>query len=455
MKISQTEFKRIMKNLYSLIYILGVGLLISACDGIDLEEGLDPINSVPADRAITNLKSAEAAVTGIYDQLTNNHEDGMLFLAQIYSDEAVFTGTFPTRFEFNNLNVTTSNGTNSGVFSNFYDAINVANNVIEILPTVEDPGLTQEVVNGFLGEARMGRALCYFYLTNYYGDVPLVLMPTREIGEILNVPNETQSKLYDQIIDDLQFAGENISQSNTKRFTAQSANALLARIYLYLEDWDKALTHAELVLGPDFDLTQYVYLEDEVMYLGFTTADGNVLNFWYGPSELGGRHDVEPSAKYMAAFEPGDLRKELSFDNSLMVATVPYCTKYDDFSAGISGTGTDPVMLFRYAEQLLIAAEAAAEQGQFEKANTYYNQVRTRAGLTQKILDASNYLDLILQERLVELGLEGMHRWFDLRRTGRAVHEIEGYTPCHDIWPIPQRDIDRNPNLTQNNCCNC
>jgi tetratricopeptide (TPR) repeat protein len=447
-----------MKKIKAYLYLLVLSLFFQACDGINLEEGLDPINSIPANGAINNIKSATAAVIGIYDafQDADVHTDGMLFLAQIYSDEAIFTGTFPTRFEFNNLNIQTSNTTNNVVFSDFYVVINNANNVIELLPEVDDPGLTPEVVNSFLGEARMARALSYYYLTNYYGDVPLITTPTREVtGDALNVPNARQADIYTQIIEDLKFAEANITQTNTKRFTSEAASALLARVYLYQEDWTNALAHAQKVLGTDFDLTEYAYMTDEIMYLGFTTADGNVLNFWYGPSELGGRHDVEPSAKYMAAFEAGDERAALSFDNSLTVASVPYSLKYDDFSSGISGTGTDPVMLFRYAEQLLIAAEAAAELGDFAAASDYINQVRARAGLEDVTLTADNYLDLILQERLVELGLEGPHRFFDLRRTGRAAAEIPGYQSCNDIWPIPQRDIDRNPNLDQNGCCNC
>ncbi|MCB0628300.1 MAG: RagB/SusD family nutrient uptake outer membrane protein [Saprospiraceae bacterium] len=445
-----------MKKIKAYLYLLVLAMFFQACDGINLEEGLDPINSIPANGAINNIKSATAAVIGIYDALQANHTDGMLFLAQIYSDEAVFTGTFPTRFEFNNLNVQTSNSTNDGVFTNFYVVINNANNVIELLPEVDDPGLTPEVVNSFLGEARMARALSYFYLTEYYGDVPLILTPTREVtAEALNVPNSRQADVYTQIIDDLKFAESNITQTNTKRFTSQAASAMLARAYLYQQDWSNALAQAQKALGTDFDLSDYAYLTDEIMYLGFTTADGNVLNFWYGPAELGGRHDVEPSAKYMAAFEEGDTRAAMSFDNSLTRATVPFCVKYDDFSAGISGTGTDPVMLFRYAEQLLIAAEAAAEMGDFTAASGYINQVRARAGLGDVTLTADNYVDMILHERMVELGLEGPHRYFDLRRRGKAADEIPGYQTCNDIWPIPQRDIDRNPNLEQNGCCNC
>lgn len=447
-----------MKKIKSILYLLVLGLFFQACDGTDLE-GLDPINSIPTDGAINNIKSATAALVGVYDELqmtTTNHLDAYLALAQIYSDEADFTGTFPTRFEYATLNVQTSNTTNANVFTEFYDVINTANNFIEILPTVEDPGLTTEVVNGFLAEARMARALSYFYLTYYYGDVPLILTPTREVtGEALNVPNAPQSEIVAQIIDDLTFAQSNSTITDTKRFTADAATALLSRVHLYEENWSAALTEAEKLIGGDFNLSDFAYMEDEIMYLGFTTADGNILNFWYGPAELGGRHDVEPSAKYMNAFEEGDLRAALSFDNSLTTATVPYSLKYDDFSAGGSGTATDPIMFFRYAEQLLIAAEAAAETGDFGKATTYLNQVRTRAGLADVAVDAGNFVDLIMQERFVELGLEGPHRFFDLRRRGMAEQEIDGYSPCNNIWPIPQRDVDRNPNLAQNSCCNC
>lgn len=445
-----------MRRIYAIILVAAAGLFFQACDVTDLD-GLDPNVSVPADGAINNLQSARAAINGMYDEVQDAtlHTDGYLFLAQIYSDEAIFTGTFPTRFEFATLNPFPANTTLAGVFSDFYDAINVANSIIDLLPQVEDPSITPEILNDFLGQARMTRALMYHYLASYHGDVPLILEPTVDVGEKLNVPVTPEADVWAQVIEDLQFAENNITETGQGRFSSQAASALLARVYLYLEDWSNALAEAEKVLGSGFDLTQFPYLEDEVMYLRFTTADGNVLNFWYGPSELGGRHDIEPSQKLLDSYEEGDLRRDLSVDDSFDRATVPFCVKYNDFAAGISGTGTDPVFLFRYAEQLLIAAEAAAELGQFDTATAYFNQVRARAGLPELTLTADNYVDLILQERLVELALEGAHRWLDLRRRGRAEQEIEGYIPCNDVWPIPQRDIDRNPNLTQNNCCNC
>ena len=139
-------------------------------------------------------------------------------------------------------------------------------------------------------------------------------------------------------------------------------------------------------------------------------------------------------------------------------ASVPFGVKYPSFDAGISGTATDPIFFIRHAEMVLIAAEAAGEQGDFATATGWLNQVRARAGLDGlDLLDANNFVDAILQERFVEFALEGPFRLIDLRRKGQAESVLGsiGYDACDQVWPLPQRDIDRNPNLNQNDCCNC
>ncbi|MEL6253032.1 MAG: RagB/SusD family nutrient uptake outer membrane protein [Bacteroidota bacterium] len=455
-----------MKNLFIYLQVIAIALIATACDAIDLED-VRPQNSIPVSAGINDKKTADALLNGVYDGLQDGTVlfDGFLALAQIYSDEAIFTGTFPSRFEFATLNVQTSNGTNAGVFSDFYDVINRANNVIELIPAVQDESFSDADKNSSVAQARFLRALSYFYLINYYGDVPLILSPTRSVApDVINVPNDPQSIIYDQIIADLQFAEQNLGDGDVLTVTSSAATALLSRVYLYQEDWNNALSSATTVLGTGFDLNAFPYLADQIYGIGFTATDGNVLNFWYSPAECGGRHDVEPSPKFLASYEEGDLRKAASVLEVGEVmsacglsdtALVPFVLKYDDFASGISGTGTDPLIISRHAELVLIAAEAQARLGNFTEASSWINQVRSRAGLADVTLDASNYMDLILQERLIELSFEGAHRYLDLRRTGRAQAEIQGYQPCHDIWPIPQREIDRNPNLVQNACCNC
>ena len=122
-----------------------------------------------------------------------------------------------------------------------------------------------------------------------------------------------------------------------------------------------------------------------------------------------------------------------------------------------AGAATDPIFFIRHAEMVLIASEAAAELNDFTKANVYFNQVRTRAGLDPINLTSGNYIDFILAERFVEFALEGPFRLIDLRRRGFAELFLGplGYDSCDAVWPLPQRDIDRNTNLEQNDCCNC
>ena len=422
----------------------------SAC--ADLDE-INPINSIPAESAINSSATAQAALNGAYSSLQDGNFDKWLSLPQYFSDETIFTGTFPTRLEFGNFNVFPSNGTMAGVFSGLYTTINNANNVIELIPVVED--LSAEQKTDFVAQARFIRAVNYLHLVTLWQEVPLVTMPTEDVGDILNVPVSSVDEIYALIIADFTEAAQNVA-ADTGPTTAskQAANAYLARVALYREDWGEAIARAQQALD-GVDVSTVPYLQDQIYTLGFTATDGNSLNFFYGPADFGGRHSIEPSQTLIGAFEPGDLRMDATVD--LVSASVPYGVKYPSFDAGSSGTATDPIYFIRHAEMALIVAEVAAEMGDFETANTHINQVRARAGLGPVTLDASNFVDLILQERFVEFGMEGPFRLLDLRRRNRVNELLAplGYDACDNVWPLPQRDVDRNPNLTQNGCCNC
>lgn len=444
-----------MTKLYSRLAACLLIVSVTACDYYDLD-AIQPIDSVPANLAITNAQSAAAARAGLYDELQDATLafDGYLAMPQYFSDEADWTGTFPTRAEFDNYNVLPANTTMAGVFTDYYDIINVANNILEILPTVEDPSLDDaSLVNNFLAEARFARAFAYFNLVQGWNDVPLILTPTRGVGEELNVPASPVAEVIAQIITDLEFARDNLTDASLG-ITPAAASALLARIALIEGRWADAEAAALAAIGPDYDLTTVPYLEDEIFYIKFNSTDGNSLAFFYGTAELNGRHSIEPSAKLIAAYEEGDIRKDISI--GVDGSGVPYGNKYNDFNAA-TGAQTDPLLVIRAAEMVLILAEANARMGDFETATRYLNQVRNRAGLDDVTLTAENFEDLILQERFVELAMEAGHRLWDLRRTGRALDVLgpDGYEACDDVWPLPQRDIDRNQNLVQNNCCNC
>ncbi len=442
------------KIILYIVAVLFVGGLTSCADLEDVQ----PLNSIPADQAINNQASAEAALNGVYSAMQDADLffDGYLALAQFFTDEANATGTFPTRLEFGNLNVFPSNTTMAVSFTELYIVINNANNVIELVPLVEDANFTQEERNSVVAEAKFIRAHSYLHLTSLWKDVPLILSPTRDVGEALNVAASSQDAIYAQISSDLTEAAANLTaETSISRASKQSANALLARLALYQGNWAEAKAKAAEVLGADFDLSAVPFLEDQIFSLNFTSTDGNNLAFYYGPSDFGGRYSIGPTATLINSFEEGDARFAATLDTSS--ASVPFGLKYPSFAAANAGTATDPVYFIRHAEMVLISAEAEAEMGNFEGASACINQVRTRAGLAPITLDANNFVDAILQERFVEFAFEGSQRLVDLRRKGKAEAVLGGigYDACDAVWPLPQRDVDRNLSLSQNNCCNC
>lgn len=443
-------FKQIIRG----AAIVALSAAFVNCDSFGLD-AITPIDAVPLDQAITNAQGAAAARTGVYDALQNGSLpfDGFLSLPLYYSDDCDWTGTFPTRAQFDNYNVLPSNGTMSTVWANWYSVINTANNLLAVLPTVEDPSLDELTRNNYIAEARFGRAIAYFQLVQGWGDVPIVLTPTIGVGEELNVPKSSADDVYSQVIDDVTFAASNLNELSLG-MNAAAANAFLARIAMIQGRFDDAGSFANAAIGADYDLTTVPYLQDELFYLNFITTDGNSNAFFFGPSTLNGRRSIAPSAALVGAFEEGDLRFDLS------VATDEngdiYGIKYDNF-AGAAGSQDDPLYLFRAAEMVLILAEVEARNGDFDAAEGWLNQVRTRAGLGDVELDNDNFLDAILQERFVELAMEQGHRLWDMRRTGRALDVFgpAGYEACDDVWPLPQSNLDTNTALEQNNCCNC
>ena len=444
-----------MKSIIKLTSLV-VFVFLASC--ADLEE-LAPNNDIPTSSAFADRASASAAMNGVYSDLQDGTLafDGWLALAQYFSDETVFTGTFPTRLEFGNFNVFPANGTMAAVYTDFYEVINRANNVIANIPLIEDEAFAEANRNDIIAQARMIRGHVYLQMVEFWQEIPLITDPTIDVGEVLEVPVSTSADIYSQVISDLTFARDNLlSAEGPNLASVQAATALLARVALYQERWGDAQSLATEALG-GVDLTTVDYLADQIYSLGFTPTDGNSIAFFYGPAELGGRHSIEPSPTLINAYEAGDTRLAASIVMDTTIASVPYGRKYPSFDAANSGSATDPVFFVRHAEMALIASEAAARTGDFDTASQMINAVRARAGLGAVTLDANNFIDLILQERFVELAMEGAHRLLDLRRTGRAQTVLGplGYDACDAIWPLPQRDVDRNRNINQNNCCNC
>ena len=371
-----------------------------------------------------------------------------------------------------------------------------------VLENVPGMAISETIKNRTLGEAHFLRGLYYFILVQYFGDVPLV---TKPVGPEDNLRPFRDSKelIYNLIIDDLTAAIDLLPErskyglADKGRASKGSALGLLAKVQLTLGndqaviDLISQLETLDYVLNIDYadnfktnsNYKNGVESLFEIQYVG-----GSGLDFWSDANQAswlstftgprgsdmvaGGWGWNQPTQEFVDSYEAGDKRKDV---------TIFYegCPKFDgkDYDKAYSLTGYNlrkflvtkaeaptydqspmnfPVL--RYADILLIKAEALNNLGQTSAAEAPLNRVRERAGLAPVSgLSKADMKEKILHERRMELAFEGQ-RWFDLIRVDGGqwgldfLHSIgkTNAAPRHLLFPIPQIERDANPNLTQN-----
>lgn len=430
----------------TLKYLLsGIVLLVAVTSCEDYLE-VEPVNLIGDETVIEDLESLEAAVLGMYSSMQGGNVYGELqiFMPAILSDEMVFTGTFPTKQDMSVNNVTSENVTMRGVWADAYTTIFIANTILE---RAENAGEPDEIATA-IAEAKFGRALSLLNLVKLWGAVPLAL--TSSVAETSVLPRAPESEVYNQIIQDLNEAIPALpgkDEFGTTRATQNAARAILARAYLYAGDLNNAGILANLVIeSGDYELDpvysnifdQNASSPERIFELFASIQDGNNLGFFAQPVGLGGRYDYSPSPALYASMSDNDQRKAMIVPNTADATGILVTQKYSD-----PVNGTDQPQVVRLAEMYLIRAEANQDVSDI-------NAVRTLRGETA----IGAYSDVALyRERELELAFEG-HRWFDLRRSGR-INEIMGalkpasWNPTDVLLPIPQREIDQNPTLTQ------
>ncbi|HEX7052108.1 MAG TPA: RagB/SusD family nutrient uptake outer membrane protein [Longimicrobiales bacterium] len=436
------------------IQCIALAALIAA--GCDNPLDIDPTDRIDSPDALTTPRALELAINGAYSALQTAalYSREVVVFPEMYADNLEFTGTFTTHQEVWQRNIFPTNGAILAAWADSYAAINDVNNVLAAIPEVED--LDEEDANRLRGEALFLRALNYLNLVRYFGGVPLVLEPSVGVGPESQVPRNTQAEVYAQIAADLEEAATLLPpDGGPGRATQAAANALLARAYLEMggnENWTKAVQKASTVIGGGFamvedygDLFAAQNTGGSIFELQYTVNDNNNLAFWYFPADLGGRYGFAPTEEVYDAYEPGDERRDVSI--GVMGNGDLYARKYFRVA-----NGDDNVIILRLSEMYLIRAEANAYlDAAPATVRADIDMVRNRAGLPDlpTTVDTQDELiDAILQERRVEFAFEG-YRFFDLRRNGRAT-TVLGIDEDHLLFPIPQAEIDVNPNLEQN-----
>jgi tetratricopeptide (TPR) repeat protein len=439
---------------------LAAVLALSGCDSL-----LDtsPPDQLSDDKAVTTPSGARAALAGAYGQLQSGYYYGgtVAHMGDLYSDNATHTGTFTVYQEISRIDLRADNGEVAGVWNNVYDAIKRVNVLIQRVPNINgfDP-VEQEQI---LGEAYFLRALHYFNLVRIYGGVPLRLEPVTDPDEAANITRATEGEVYAQILADLAEAEGRMSNvtAPVNHATQAAAKALAAKVHLTMGNYNQAIAKANEVQALGFDLAPSyasLFSGDEantiesIFNLTFTAVQYNLLGYYWQSYEEGGRYELAPTRDLMDAYDTTGTDARFLWN----VTPDPGNGYEEEFAYGTkwpSVAGDEDYPVIRYADVMLIKAEAFAQLNQIDSAVAYYNPVRVRAGLTPDVAGGNittqqQALDAVDRERRLEFFGEG-HRFFDLVRTGRFAAKL-GVNPQRALWPIPLSEITVAPQITQN-----
>jgi starch-binding outer membrane protein, SusD/RagB family len=446
---------------------------------------------------------ARLALTAAYQPMSfTSIQNPLWVFGDVASDDAI-KGGIPgdqSEIEFiGQFTYTRDNGYLENMWQRYFEGISRTNDVINRL----GPGVSDAVRHSVTAEARFLRAYYYFHLVNIYGEVPLKTTPAMSVDE-LHVPVSSVQAIYQQIENDLVQAAAVLPESAVSgRVTRGAALGLLAKVYLFQENYEQCLDAIRDIEQSGMYSLMPVYSHNftyatqnnaeslfEIQHLtGQNPFQGNVLNQWFAPQHENGYFFNVPTEDFFHAFEQ---TAEGVFDPRLDYTVGRVGTNWlngepfnpawsptgflqkkhlqplSEIPAGTKGNGNLNYVFMRYAEILLMKAEALNETGQSALALEPLNRVRERAresylhddslegfgqvpdGLLPDITTTSQdqLREIIRNERRVELGFE-FHRFYDLMRYGEnyaedKLSQTNFVYQEHRYFPIPQSEVDIN-----------
>ncbi|WP_372945568.1 RagB/SusD family nutrient uptake outer membrane protein [Muriicola sp.] len=471
-----------------------VGLIMLVSGWLALSCGDDFVDVPSFDEDSENFFNSESdyqeALIAAYDMLQSTYLNVMV--GEIASNNTLAGGESATDVpgiqEIDDMTHTPVNQQLRDIWSWMFAGVNRANYILEFQDKTDFPGK-----DAVLAETRFLRAYYYFELVKWFGPLPFnVQEPDRRIlfGDQDVLERQPEEVIYGLIESDLIFAAANLPavQAETGRATKGAAQALLGKAYLYQEKFtDAAAILDELINTGPYDLLQdYSTMFEnfnenniesvfEVQYTdvegaGFgclQCSEGNVavgfngIRNYAGPVFESGFSFNVPTQEVYDAFDPSDVRRDVAIlDIEAWAAANPevsyvegfehtgfynrkYIARQGDLNTPDANlTNPNNYRAIRFADVLLMAAEAHNRTGNDTRAQQYLNRVRNRAGLGN-INDTGTALrNAIYDERRLELVGEG-HHFFDLVRTGRAAQAINGFTAGkHELFPIPSIEIE-------------
>ena len=442
--------------IYSALLVSGLLFSQTACSDF-LEQ--EPANYISDEAVITNESSAKSALNGVYHRLgASAYYGGRYFDAgvNLASDNVTWTGSLNFYYDFDTHQYSAENQLLSYAWYGIYATVNQANQVIEKTQALSS--ISDNERRRIIAEATVLRSLAFFDLARTWGNVPLVKAATHAPNQFDGVKQTQAKAVYQEVVNDITSVLGDLSETNDRVHVSRSvAEALLARVSLYLEDWAKAEEYATKVienpsyaLGSINDLINGKLAQESVFELAYSSSFTNDQSaYWRSPND-GGRHEWGPSKEIVQLLSNptigGDRSAFFTDQSSAQVPDYYVGTLYHRPSAD------DNVILFRLAEAYLIRAEARAkhQNANLQGAISDLNTIRERSHVAplNESLSQQAIIQAIEDENRVEFAIEP-HRWFDLVRTGRAV-AVLGISEHQQLFPIPYNDIEADKDLQQN-----
>lgn len=495
-------------KLSKLNILLLLTLFVSGCT--DLVE--NPVGRLIPDGFIKSEKDVQTVIYGAYGKMASDNYWGREMAAAIMlRSDMVDIGnrsTVAARIQINDFNTNSTNAMIGTFWPMAYQTIDAVNTAIAGAENLE----STVGIKALIGEAKFIRAFTYFNLVRLFGDIPYLDEPVKDPEAVATISKTAESTVYQKIIDDLAYAKENLPMRHPlddvrSRPSRGSAYTMLADVYLTIGNWQEAYNNAKWVIDNAASLnyaleSDYQDLFDSGKQDGMPEhifaieyKRGSAWPFDYdshaaftgmsGSDEVAGFDVAVPSLAVYTTWDSRDYRKKVALAdsahyNGLLVPYTkfqgtqrPHIAKYWRHMGVPRDLVTDTennYAIYRYAEVLLTAAEALNEvSGPTAEARGYVNQVRARArnwaGTATDFpadvnsgISKDDFRTLVLEERRLELSFE-FKRWWDIKRRKmgndvfKGPNSLEPHPDFNDnqyLLPIMQRDIDLNPNLTQN-----
>ncbi len=461
-------------------------LTLVSCDTFSLDE--EPRTFLAEEQFFRNAADAEAAVLAAYEPFQDNTYYQLRFVTTIESmaDYVDGRGSYAPGATYTCDQ--TCKSRMWAAWQEIYTGINRANVAIEKLPDIE---MSEQKKEELLAEAHFVRALNYYNLVRYWGDVPLRTEPSKGF-ETLAKARSAANDVFEQIVSDLQFAESRLPETNVNgRASRWAAATLLADVFLARENWSQAAAKAKEVMDSgrfalvvvtvpdDFEEIfgpEVIMSPEEIFDIAFSRQDGFGLELPANFNSPGPPYSARPYRalfgnmnSFLSTWDTNDLRYSYNLyvgelTQYLTEAEPQRFRKFrDPLGIDRAAHGNDfPIV--RYADALLIYAEASAMAGGSPTAASYdaVNRIRRRAYAVD--LDTPNadvdvpqglglqaFRDVVIQERAYEFLVEAKRYW-DLKRTGKLEEAIlasgEPYENKYMLFPLPEEEIDANEALT-------